>query len=65
MTSKRIVPVMESLSGMLLQPKGAVFPGGKADDGYIYALVVGDKGKILLMQLNYSKLHTVLLLLGY
>lgn len=43
LTSKRIVPVLESLSGVILQPKGSLFPGAQEDD-HIYALTVGDKG---------------------
>ncbi|KAK8752628.1 hypothetical protein OTU49_006571 [Cherax quadricarinatus] len=44
MVSKKVVPVFESISGFVLQPPGTVFPGAKAGDGHIYALVVGDKG---------------------
>lgn len=42
--NKRVVPVLESLSGIILQPKDSIFPGGQLDDGHIYALGVGDKG---------------------
>ncbi|XP_068249989.1 transducin beta-like protein 3 [Palaemon carinicauda] len=43
LVSKRIVPVLESLSGIILQPKGTLLPGAQTDD-HIYALTVGDKG---------------------
>ncbi|KAK7071960.1 Transducin (beta)-like 3 [Halocaridina rubra] len=42
--NKRVVPVLESLSSILLQPCNKVFPGGQIDDGHIYSLCVGDKG---------------------
>ncbi|XP_042237722.1 transducin beta-like protein 3 [Homarus americanus] len=44
MTSKKVVPVFESLSGLVLQQPGIVFPGAQAEDDHIYALVVGDRG---------------------
>ncbi|XP_050740426.1 transducin beta-like protein 3 [Eriocheir sinensis] len=43
-TSQKVVPVLESLSGIVLQPQGTCFPGAQEDTDHIYALVVGDKG---------------------
>lgn len=45
MSCKKVVPVFESLSGLVLQhPERTAFPGAKTDDDHIYAMVVGDKG---------------------
>lgn len=43
-TSQKVVPVLESLSGIVLQPQDSCFPGAEEDTDHIYALVVGDKG---------------------
>lgn len=43
-TSQKVVPVLESLSGVVLQPQGSLFPGAQEGSDHIYALVVGDKG---------------------
>lgn len=42
--SIKILPIYESLSDIILQPPGVVFPGAQDDPQHIYALVVGDKG---------------------
>lgn len=46
MSCQKVVPVFESLSGIVLQhPERTAFPGAKTDDDHVYAMVVGDKGK--------------------
>ncbi|XP_063871633.1 transducin beta-like protein 3 [Scylla paramamosain] len=42
--SLKVVPVLESLSGIVLQPQGSLFPGAQEGSDHVYALVVGDKG---------------------
>ncbi|XP_076046219.1 transducin beta-like protein 3 [Oratosquilla oratoria] len=53
--SERIIPVNESLSGLLLQPKGVTFPGVTEEAEHIYALVVGDKGVLRVWEVDSGK----------
>nr|XP_045611242.1 transducin beta-like protein 3 [Procambarus clarkii] len=55
LTSKKVVPVFESISGFVLQPPGCVFPGAQAGNDHIYALVLGDKGVPAVWQVDAGR----------
>ncbi|XP_063612370.1 transducin beta-like protein 3 [Penaeus indicus] len=56
MSCKKVVPVFESLSGLVLQhPERTAFPGANTDDDHIYAMVVGDKGVPAVWQVDTGR----------